>query len=133
MKRGRISANELNVIPISAPRERVRSPSNLSTKERQLFDKLLETCGHFQPSDFPLLVSFVQASLLAQQHRNPRTSEQAKIWSTAVRVQSALATKLRLAPNTRLDPKATTRRAAAYQPSAYDLMRMEDATNARDD
>jgi hypothetical protein len=133
MKRGRISAAELSVIPIAPARERVRSPSNLSAKERQLFDKLLETCGHFQPSDFPLLISFVQASLLAQQHRNPKSADEARIWHTAIKAQGTLATKLRLCPNTRIDRKTATRKAAAYRPSFYETMDLEDANNARDD
>ena len=132
LKRGRISSAELSVVPIAAARERVQRPADLTKKERQLFDNLVATCSHFKQSDFPLLISFVQASLLAQQHRNPKSTDEARIWHTAIKAQSLLATKLRLAPNTRLDRKTATRKAAAPRPSAYDLMDLENGNNESD-
>jgi hypothetical protein len=55
----------------------------------------------------PLLVSFVQATLLARRTvRDPDVTN----WEKAARVQMALATKLRLSPQSRLDPKTVARR-----------------------
>ena len=121
------------MVPIAAARERVQRPADLTKNERQLFDNLVATCSHFKQSDFPLLISFVQASLLAQQHRNPKSADEARIWHTAIKAQSLLATKLRLAPNTRLDRKTAIRKAAAPRLSFYEQMDLENAGDARDD
>jgi hypothetical protein len=54
-----------------------------------------------------LLVAYVQATLLGRKMaRNPSN---VAVWEKAVRVQLALAARLRLAPQSRVDPKTIGR------------------------
>jgi hypothetical protein len=55
--------------------------------------------------------------------RNPKL---AAVWEKATRMQATLATRLRLAPQARIDPATLTRRREKTPPSAYDLMRDDD-------
>ena len=61
----------------------------------------------FVASDVPLLVSFVQATLLSR--KTAGDPKQFDTWREAVKVQAVLATKLRLAPQSRLDRKVAGR------------------------
>ena len=77
-----------------------------------LFVELINACSpqHFVQSDLPLLVSYVQATLLARSMA--RDPEKIAVWEKAVRMQATLATRLRLAPQARTDPKSIARQAA---------------------
>jgi hypothetical protein len=128
-QRGRVSANRANVIPLTSGRGRVQAPSGLTATERQLYDELVASthATHFVASDFPLLTSYVQATLLARRYRHAKTVEQAKIFQAAVRVQGTLATRLRLTPYSRMTTRTAGRKAASYAPpSAYDTMTDDD-------
>jgi hypothetical protein len=59
------------------------------------------------PSDLPLLVSYVQATLLSRQAVAGASTDAAALalWEKATRMQATLATRLRLSPQARLDPK----------------------------
>jgi len=128
-QRGRLSSSN-NVVPLATTRQRVPPPDDLSATERKLFNKLTATCPHLVDSDFALLQSFVQATLLVRKHRHPNTNDEAKLLHTACKIQVQLATKLRLAPQTRIGPKTTARRAASAGPtSAYDLLDDDDEPN----
>jgi hypothetical protein len=67
-----------------------------------LFRKLIADCApdHFVPSDRPLLVSYVQATLLARRAAKSMTTDAsfAAAFEKAVKIQAMLATRLRLAP-----------------------------------
>jgi hypothetical protein len=105
---------------------RLTPPSYLTKPERSLFVELVSSCDprHFIVSDLPLLTSFVQATLEAR--KGPRGD--IEYWEKAVRIQAMLATRLRLAPQARTNPRTVARRAAAASApvSYYDKMRMED-------
>ena len=103
-QRGRKSAT--NVIQLGAARQRVFPPDYLTATERDLFNKVVTSChpDHFVPSDFPIIVSYVDALLLARQYR-----KDTKRWQAVVRVQAMLARALRLTPRTRLGPRAARR------------------------
>lgn len=119
-QRGRQSAT--NVIPLTTARQRVDTPDDLTTTERKLFNKLTATCPHLVASDFALLTTFVQATLLVRKHRQPRTNDEAKLLHTACKIQMQLANKLRLAPQGRITPRTAARMAASAVPqSVYDL------------
>jgi hypothetical protein len=80
---------------------------------------------HFVASDRPLLVSYVQATLLSRSAA-AAVAEGAtgmQVWERATRMQATLATRLRLAPQSRADPKTVARQQAGYRPSPYDSMR----------
>jgi len=81
----------------------------LNATERTAFDALIGACDpkHFRKSDLPLLISLVQATLLA--HELGRDSDKVVEWEKATRVQMALATRLRLTPQARSDPKTIAR------------------------
>jgi hypothetical protein len=80
----------------------------LST-ERSAFIALVGSVHpkHFVVSDTALIVSYIQASILA--HELARKPDRIKEWETVVRAQCSLAVKLRLAPSTRSDPKTIAR------------------------
>jgi hypothetical protein len=75
-------------------------------------------------SDLPLLVSYVQATLLARRAATALAKDisMIAIWEKATRMQATLATRLRLAPQARSDPKTIARGSANHNPSAYDSM-----------
>jgi len=111
-QRGRIGRGQLSVISnLEAHARYVQAPSNLPQAERDLFNKVVQSMpsGFFQNSDCPLLESFVQATLsadcyVATLHNDPFNEEVQKLWDRAVRLQIALATKLRLTPHSRIGP-----------------------------
>jgi hypothetical protein len=84
-------------------------PASLDDDERALFCELVNACApeHFRESDLPLLVSFVQATLIARDAA--RDPDKITLWEKAVRMQSMLATRLRLSPQSRIDPKVVGR------------------------
>ena len=110
-QRGRKSAAALVAFPaVDGLSLRLKPPPHMNDAERILFDELVGACDprHFVTSDLPLLASFVAASLIAREAA--KDPEKIATWEKAVRLQATLATKLRLAPSTRLDPKTVARR-----------------------
>jgi hypothetical protein len=111
--RGRRSADELATPNVDGEPPRLDPPPNLTTDERSLFVEIVEACSpkHFVPSDLPLLVSFIQSTLLSRQAIKNAANDGAAlaVWEKATRMQATLATRLRLAPQARLDPKTLAR------------------------
>ncbi len=107
-QRGRKSADQLS-INVSGTPPRLTAPSGLNAKERELFKELVSASepDHFRETDIPLLVSLAQATLLA--HKLGRNPNQVVGWEKACRVQAMLATKLRMTPQSRTDPKTIAR------------------------
>jgi hypothetical protein len=91
-------------------------PDYLNDDEREFFCELIAsvTTRAFVASDMSLIVSFVQATLLSR--KTAGDPEQFDIWREAVKVQAVLATKLRLAPQSRLDRKVAGRMQAYKEP-----------------
>ena len=108
---------------------RLTAPSSLSTAERRAFTELVASCpaAQFKPGDLALLISFVQATLVARGSvkRAARDPKQLTVWQTAVRLQATLATRLRLSPQARTDPRVIARHQPTQPMSAYERMRME--------
>ena len=75
----RRSAASLSVVPLDRRASRLRPPAHLSEAERSAFVDLVSACkpGHFQASDLPLLVRYVEASVLAEQAAFPVASGRA--------------------------------------------------------
>jgi hypothetical protein len=119
-QRGRRTAEAL-AINVDGTPPRLTAPAGLNAKERALFEDLINACDpkHFRASDTPLLVSMVQATLMVQ--KLARTPSKIQEWERAARVQMALATKLRLSPHSRTDPKTITRQQHYVGPAPWDV------------
>jgi hypothetical protein len=106
-QRGRKSAANLATLRLNGKPPRLNPPPYLSDGEQSLFTELIDACGptHFRLSDLPLLVSYVQATLIARGAAHD--PDKITIWEKAVRMQATLATRLRLAPQSRIDPNPT--------------------------
>jgi hypothetical protein len=109
LQRGRKSVANLAASSVNGKPRRLAAPSSLMTEEKALFSELIGACDstHFRASDLPLLVSYIQATLIAQAAAHD--PDRIMLWEKAVRMQATLATSLRLAPQSRVDPKSLGR------------------------
>jgi phage terminase small subunit len=119
--RGRRSAADL-AISVDGKPERLKPPTHLGPDERRRFDELVESCDstHFRRSDLPLLCRYVEADALGERAAaelrvsGPVINGRASPWLTAqekaVRALVALSMRLRLSPQSRIDPKAASLR-----------------------
>jgi phage terminase small subunit len=119
----RKSAAALSVMAVDGKPKRLQPPEFLSDSERKLFVDLVASCDatHFRPSDLPLLCRYCEAAVLAEraaQELRLSTIADGKLspWITvqekAVRAMVALSMRLRLSPQSRIDPKTVSRRQA---------------------
>jgi hypothetical protein len=113
LQRGRVPRTNLMTSPIDVEQTRLEPPAWLSRDEKKLFAELVGACRakHFTPSDEPLLVSYVQATLLARKSIKlaARDRDALVTWERATKIQGTLATKLRLAPQSRIDAVSVAR------------------------
>jgi hypothetical protein len=124
LQRGRKSS-ALSVISIeSVPR--LRPPAGLTKAEDAVFRQTVAACAadHFTASDAPLLVAYCQAVLLVRSTFKD-IEVQFHTWQQAARTLAMLATKLRLCPHSRSDPKTITRRSPGVNVSAYETMDLD--------
>ena len=120
-QRGRKSEASSLVVVSGAP-PRLAPPADLSDEEKALFLDLVNACSprHFVESDKPLLISFVQATLMAREaHRQCKL----ETWQKAIKLQALLATRLRLAPQARLDPKTVGQFQQSSGPKPWNVMK----------
>lgn len=131
-QRGKKSTAEIVTLNVGSMPPRLLPPSDLSVDERRLFVEVVSAVDprHFVKSDLSLLISYVQSTLLSRHAY--KTAKLAKnpnmllVWEKATRMQATLATRLRLAPQARADPKTVGRQHAAMKPmSHYETMRHE--------
>lgn len=107
--RGRRSAEALAINNVDGTPSRLATPTGLTTKERALFLQLVNACSpnHLRAADTPLLVTYVQAALLARElGRDPKKTRE---WERAARTMAALAVRLRLTPQSRTRPETIAR------------------------
>ncbi len=114
-QRGRTSAASLVGHPaVDGEPPRLEPPAHLTHDEETLFAEIVHACSprHFVVSDTVLLETFVRATLLARHAIKGAAKDAAalSVWEKAARIQAMLATRLRLAPQSRADPKSITRR-----------------------
>jgi hypothetical protein len=83
------------------------------------------------PSDLPLIVSYCQATVMAR--RVVRDPRYAATWERFVRVQGMLATRLRLAPQARSDPKTILRQIPNRGPVPWEWNPATGQRGSRDD
>jgi hypothetical protein len=130
-QRGRRSSDNLKVIAFKPGQTRIDPPADLSEAEAEAFRRIVADCtaDHFVASDVPLLVSYVQSTLLSRRAARALSNgngDALVVWQTATKMQATLATRLRLAPQARTDPKTLARRTAAHRSSYYDTMADDD-------
>jgi phage terminase small subunit len=101
---------------------RLQPPTGLGASETELFRSLVSANdpSHFRPSDLPLLARYVEACVLAERaaaemrKTGPVIDGRASPWiviqEKSVRAMTALSMRLRLSPQSRLDPKTAARR-----------------------
>jgi hypothetical protein len=112
LQRGRVSRDARESVvafPVDVDLVRLAPPSWLSRDEKKVFAEIVAACRptHFTPADEPLLVSYVQATLLARRAIKKAGKDRSALvtWERATKLQGMLATKLRLTPHSRLDRK----------------------------
>jgi phage terminase small subunit len=128
-RRGPKSSAELSVIPLSPGPNRLQPPPHLGSDEAKIFREIVTSCDprHFAPSDVYLLAAYCDAVVISRRAAAALREDQgaAAVWERSVRVLATLATRLRLAPQARNDPKTTGRLARGWQPSAYDVLEID--------
>ena len=132
-QRGRRSASELGVVSVDGKPSRLTPPDHLGADERRRFVELVANCdaGHFRPTDAALLCRYVESDALGERAARelrdggPVLHGKASPWiviqEKAIRAQVSLSMRLRLSPQSRLDPK-TVARSKASESSVYDIM-----------
>jgi hypothetical protein len=116
-QRGRKSlAANLVDLNLTGERPRLIPPETLTNPERELFLATVNACSpeHFCESDTPLLISYVRAACLAQSGAAGDPDQFAR-WEKATKLMAMLATRLRLSPQSRVDPKTAGRMARPSQ------------------
>jgi phage terminase small subunit len=113
---------------------RLSPPADMTESERTLFLRLVSGCTpeHFRSTDAPLLQEYVQQALLARQAAEEmraaggavvdgKVSPWFAVQQRAVKTMCVLATRLRLSPQTRIDPKTVGKKVSPT--SFYELER----------
>ena len=112
-KRGRKSAEELSVVHLASARKPIEPPAGLKQQEAAIFRQTVAACAanHFRKADIPVLIAFATATHLSRFYAEQigETETAFKNWEAAVRLQISLATKLRITPQSRYDPKTIAR------------------------
>jgi len=130
-QRGRISAAAMSLIGVGGEQARPSPPACLSGPERELFAALVTGCDadHFRQTDLPLLSRYCEAAILAEQAalelRNcavvdGKPSPWIVVQEKCVRAMVSLSLRLRLSPQSRLDPKTLARQLPHSGPQPWD-------------
>ena len=116
LQRGRKSSASLALPMVDGGPARLAPPPSLSDPERATFISLVESVDrrHFRPSDVPLLCAYCRAIVLEvraarELAQSPLDNKWLSLWEKSSRAMVALAGKLRLCPQSRLDPKSAHR------------------------
>jgi hypothetical protein len=125
IQRGRKSGAAIAIAQVDGAPPRLKPPPSLSPAERIVFIDLVEAVDpkHFRPSDLPLLCAYVHAVVLeasAAKKLAKGDSRALATWEKASRAMVALAAKLRLCPQSRLDPKTVARQQVRVGPFPWD-------------
>src|SRR5215510_5694320 len=108
MKRGRAGIAHLSVVgsDTTSTRPPLTPLEPLKTAERKIFDLVVRENPHLRLTDVPLVMAFARASA------GTFNSDTAVDFEKLARVTMSLATKLRISPQSRHDPKTLARRHA---------------------
>lgn len=121
-QRGRKSSANLVVLPaVDGNPPRIKPPAYLNKSELILFDELVSACSpcSLVESDVPLLVSYVQATLIARDAAHDPKKFGA--FERAVKMQATLATRLRLTPHSRITPRTAGRQQEPQYPRPWEI------------
>ena len=125
MKRGRTSSAELSVVPINSARKPIEPPTDLKEQEAAIFRQVVASCdaNHFRSSDISILTAFATATHLSRYYASQIGEGEGafKLWEAAARLQISLATKLRITPQSRSDPKTIGRHEPIEGPFPWEI------------
>ena len=114
LQRGKKTSGNLAALTLTGDPLRPKPPSFLTTRERRLFTEIIDACDprHFRAQDLPMLSSYVQTCFLVRTAVKyaAHDPKMLTVWEKAARMQMALATKLRLTPQARTDPRTLARK-----------------------
>ena len=120
-KRGRKSSEELSLIHLATARKPIEPPATLKAPEARIFGKVVASCAvnHFRKAD---ITAFATATHLSRFYADQigETETAFKNWEAAVRLQISLATKLRITPQSRYDPKTIARNEPSDGPAPWE-------------
>jgi hypothetical protein len=113
LQRGRQSRASVRSFPVDVAETRIEPPTWLTREEKKLFAEIVGACRakHFTASDEPLIISYVQATLLARRSIKRAGKDRAALatWERSTKIAGTLATKLRLCPQSRIDAQSVGR------------------------
>jgi hypothetical protein len=109
MPKGLADKSKLTVI--DTQRTRLKPPETLTKKEREIFSEIVDSSDPrgFRRAELPVLVAYVQAISFSQWYTlklSEGDSSYHRLWLDATKLVALLASRLRLAPSTRLQPKS---------------------------
>jgi hypothetical protein len=131
-QRGRKSAEALAVPSVNGKGPRLEPPASLSESERSVFVGLVTACDpdHFRASDLPLLVRYTESIVLADQAAlelrkgavvKGKSSPWLAVQREAIKAMVALSMRLRLSPQSRIDPKTLARQQLRQGPAPWEI------------
>jgi phage terminase small subunit len=124
-QRGRPSAEALNLQVIDTQRLRLKAPDFLNEREAAIFNSIVDSCApdHFRKSELPLLGSYCTAVNLSRWHAsqvNEGHADHHRQWLECTKLVALLASRLRLAPSTRLDKGKVEREVTGDVPRPWE-------------
>ena len=134
-QRGRKSADAPAleaVVSVNGKGRLLEPPASLSKAEHSVFVGLVTACDpdHFRASDLPLLVRYTESIVLADQaalelRRGAVVKGKSSPWLAvqreAIKAMVALSMRLRLSPQSRIDPKTLGRQQPRQGPFPWDI------------
>jgi hypothetical protein len=131
-QRGKKSRAGLAIVNVNGKPPRLEPPSSLPEAERAVFVDLVAASDpeHFRSSDVPLLVRYVESIVLADRAAvelrkgavvKGKTSPWLAIQREAIKAMVALSIRLRLSPQSRIDPKTLGRQQLRRGPAPWEL------------
>jgi phage terminase small subunit len=132
IQRGRKSDANLSTIAIEGQSNPPVPPASLSEPERVMFVDIVAGCSadHFRKPELPLLSRYCEAACLAAQAAHElrthgavvdgKVSPWIVIQEKQIRAMVSLSMRLRLAPQSRIDPKTLGRSAAHDGPFPWE-------------
>src|SRR4029453_19004987 len=131
-------------IAVDAAPSRLAPPASLSAPERRLFRSIVAGCDrkHFRQTDRPLLARYCEAACLAEHAAlelrkgavcDGKVSPWITIQEKQIRALVSLSMRLRLAPQSSIDPKTLGREQQLYQPLPWDRTRARGQAKPWDD
>ena len=130
-QRGRMSAAAMSMMGVDGKQARPSPPAGLSEPEREMFASIVAGCdaNHFRQTDLPLLSRYCEAAILAEQAAlelrngavlNGKPSPWIVVQEKCVRAMVSLSMRLRLSPQSRIDPKTLARQQPYSGPNPWD-------------